>query len=99
MCSRAASRTLITEEEEFPGPLTRLSEWAMLSLRASPTVSVELKFPVELNHFLTPVGSSNQQMKACSESRAGSAKTRNYFHWSINNLSSCEVLHVGFTSS
>ena len=35
-------------------------------LRASPTVSVELKFPVELNSFSDASRSANQRMKACS---------------------------------
>ena len=43
-------------------------------------------------HFLTPVGSVNQRMKACSQSRAGSAKTWNYFLWSINNILSYEAI-------
>ena len=62
------------------------------SLRASPTVSIELKFPVELNPFSDASRVSepaNEILVTCRFRK----NTEHCFHRSITNLLSCEVLH------
>ena len=59
---------VISTKPSLPGSVQRLQAniFSLATLRASPSVSVELKFTLELNSFSNASRVCDQQMKACS---------------------------------